>query len=107
MNPARPGPGSGAAARTPECAFTNSLAWRVQTWLPRSERAQKSHQRVPNRFQAAVASGACLRHCHAIFADLFVGRCRRASSVRFAWLFNRSHGIVPVLVLHTAVKAWS
>ena len=31
-----------------------------------------------------------------------------ASSVLFAWLFNRSQGsIVPVLVLHTAVNAWS
>lgn len=31
-----------------------------------------------------------------------------ASSVLFAWLFNRSHGsILPVLVLHTAVNAWS
>ena len=31
-----------------------------------------------------------------------------ASSVLFAWLFNRSRGsIVPVLVLHTAVNAWS
>ena len=31
-----------------------------------------------------------------------------ASSVLFAWLFNRSHGsVVPVLVLHTAVNAWS
>lgn len=31
-----------------------------------------------------------------------------ASSVMFAWLFNRSHGsIVPVLMLHTAVNAWS
>lgn len=31
-----------------------------------------------------------------------------ASSVLFAWLFNRSQGsVVPVLVLHTAVNAWS
>ena len=31
-----------------------------------------------------------------------------ASSVLFAWLFNRSRGsIVPALVLHTAVNAWS
>lgn len=31
-----------------------------------------------------------------------------ASSVLFAWLLNRSRGsIVPVLVLHTAVNAWS
>ena len=31
-----------------------------------------------------------------------------ASSVLFAWLFNHSRGsIVPVLVLHTAVNAWS
>jgi len=31
-----------------------------------------------------------------------------ASSVLFGWLFNRSHGsVVPVLVLHTAVNAWS
>ena len=31
-----------------------------------------------------------------------------ASPVLFAWLFNRSRGsIVPVLVLHTAVNAWS
>lgn len=31
-----------------------------------------------------------------------------ASSVLFAWLFNRSRGsVVPVLVLHTAVNAWS
>jgi membrane protease YdiL (CAAX protease family) len=31
-----------------------------------------------------------------------------ASSVLFAWLFNRSRGsMVPVLVLHTAVNAWS
>ncbi len=31
-----------------------------------------------------------------------------ASSVLFAWLFNRSHGsVVPVLVLHTAVNGWS
>ena len=31
-----------------------------------------------------------------------------ASSVLFAWLFNRSRGsIVPVLVLHTSVNAWS
>ena len=31
-----------------------------------------------------------------------------ASSVLFAWLFNRSEGsVVPVLVLHTAVNAWS
>ena len=31
-----------------------------------------------------------------------------ASSVLFAWLFHRSQGsIVPVLVLHTAVNAWS
>jgi membrane protease YdiL (CAAX protease family) len=30
-----------------------------------------------------------------------------ASSVLFAWLFNRSQGsVVPVLVLHTAVNAW-
>jgi hypothetical protein len=30
-----------------------------------------------------------------------------ASSVLFAWLFNRSQGsLVPVLVLHTAVNAW-
>ncbi len=31
-----------------------------------------------------------------------------ASSVLFAWLFNRSQGsVVPVLILHTAVNAWS
>ena len=31
-----------------------------------------------------------------------------ASSVLFTWLFNRSQGsVVPVLVLHTAVNAWS
>ena len=31
-----------------------------------------------------------------------------ASSVLFAWLFNRSRGsVVPVLILHTAVNAWS
>jgi len=31
-----------------------------------------------------------------------------ASSVLFAWLFNRSAGsVLPVLVLHTAVNAWS
>jgi len=31
-----------------------------------------------------------------------------ASSVLFAWLFNRSKGsVVPVLVLHTAVDAWA
>ena len=31
-----------------------------------------------------------------------------ASSVLFAWLFNRSRGsIIPVLALHTAVNAWS
>jgi len=31
-----------------------------------------------------------------------------ASSVLFAWLFNRGQGsVVPVLVLHTAVNAWS
>lgn len=31
-----------------------------------------------------------------------------ASSVLFAWLFNRSEGsVLPVLVLHTAVNAWS
>ncbi len=31
-----------------------------------------------------------------------------ASSVLFAWLFKRSQGsVVPVLVLHTAVNAWS
>ncbi|MEO7105276.1 MAG: hypothetical protein ABIZ09_02790 [Rhodoferax sp.] len=31
-----------------------------------------------------------------------------ASSVLFAWFFNRSRGsIAPVLVLHTAVNAWS
>ncbi len=30
-----------------------------------------------------------------------------ASSVLFAWLFNRSKGsVVPVLVLHTAINAW-
>ena len=30
-----------------------------------------------------------------------------ASSVLFAWLFNRSRGsVVPVLILHTAVNAW-
>lgn len=30
-----------------------------------------------------------------------------ASSVVFAWLFNRSRGsVIPVLVLHTAVNAW-
>ena len=30
-----------------------------------------------------------------------------ASSVLFAWLFNRSQGsVVPVLVLHTAINAW-
>lgn len=31
-----------------------------------------------------------------------------ASSVLFAWLFNRTEGsVLPVLVLHTAVNAWS
>jgi len=31
-----------------------------------------------------------------------------ASSVLFAWLFNRTAGsVLPVLVLHTAVNAWS
>ena len=31
-----------------------------------------------------------------------------ASSVLFAWLFNRSQAsVVPVFILHTAVKAWS
>ena len=31
-----------------------------------------------------------------------------ASSVLFAWMFNRSQGsVVPVLILHTAVNAWS
>ena len=31
-----------------------------------------------------------------------------ASSVLFAWLFNRSQGsVAPVLILHTAVNAWS
>ncbi len=31
-----------------------------------------------------------------------------ASSVLFTWLFNRSEGsVVPVLILHTAVNAWS
>ncbi len=31
-----------------------------------------------------------------------------ASSVLVAWLFNHSRGsLVPVLVLHTAVNAWS
>lgn len=31
-----------------------------------------------------------------------------ASSVLFAWLFNRTHGsVLPVLVLHTAANAWS
>ena len=31
-----------------------------------------------------------------------------ASSVLFAWLFNRSQGsVIPVLILHTAVNAWS
>ena len=30
-----------------------------------------------------------------------------ASSVLFAWLFNRSQGsVVPVVVLHTTVNAW-
>jgi hypothetical protein len=31
-----------------------------------------------------------------------------ASSVLFAWLFNRTQGsVLPVLVLHTAINAWS
>jgi hypothetical protein len=31
-----------------------------------------------------------------------------ASSVPFTWLFNLSQGsVIPVLVLHTAVNAWS